>query len=113
MNRSYIKLSYFILISYFSLNEVLASGLMRRQSDGSIHNFRVFKHCEEHRSADFANEFLSASFARKPSLDEIKEKFAVEKNRTLTQRKSLKDWYSFAGITLSFKLDKRNDCPPY
>ena len=24
-----------------------------------------------------------------------------------------KDWYSFAGITLSFKLDKRNDCPPY
>ena len=24
-----------------------------------------------------------------------------------------KDWYSFAEITLSFKLDKRNDCPPY
>ena len=24
-----------------------------------------------------------------------------------------KDWYSFLGITISFKLDKPNDCPPY
>ena len=24
-----------------------------------------------------------------------------------------KDWYSFAGITLSFKLQKASNCPPY
>jgi hypothetical protein len=24
-----------------------------------------------------------------------------------------KDWYSFIGLTVSFKLDTPNDCPPY